>query len=284
MATAQSAESGGLPTRGLQWAALGAGLAAAWTWVVLALQLGDRIDVTSIGKASAEVTLLLFGPLALIALGAGRVGAVPVWRGGTHRLVWTVAGVMVGAGGVLATLGLSWINGGVAGGAEPRAGAAMLALGLALTLLQTGAEEITFRGWLQPALTRGLASSAGGLWLGAVLFALFHLAGGARDPLSVANIVLAGVVFGLLARASGGLWAPLAAHFAWNLVEDNLLGLVPNPGVGDLGAVFDLDLVGAVWWGGGEEGLNASIGTTAVLLALSLVLAARVQRDRAGER
>ncbi|HMP55013.1 MAG TPA: CPBP family intramembrane metalloprotease, partial [Novosphingobium sp.] len=65
---------------------------------------------------------------------------------------------------------------------------------------------------------------------------------------------------------------PWAAHFAWNATEDAGLGLVPNPGNGPLGSLFDFDLVGSALWGGGPEGLNASIGTAAALVALIVPL------------
>ena len=84
--------------------------------------------------------------------------------------------------------------------------------------------------------------------------------------------MLGGLWFGLLAVRSGGILAPMAAHFAWNASESIGFGLDPNPGVDDLGALANYDLVGLPIWGGSPEGLNASIAMTLVLAALVIPL------------
>ena len=61
-----------------------------------------------------------------------------------------------------------------------------------------------------------------------------------------------------------------------------VLALMPNPGVGRFGALLGLQLAGAGHWGGGDEGLNASIGMTAVLVALLLLMLLRPERGRPG--
>ncbi len=98
--------------------------------------------------------------------------------------------------------------------------------------------------------------------------------------MALVNLMLGGVLFGLLALRSGGLAAPVAAHFAWNATEDLGFGLVPNPGIGPLGALVDLDLAGPAHWGGSEEGLNTSVGMTVVLAALVVLLLARSVRSK----
>ena len=151
-----------------------------------------------------------------------------------------------------------------------------------MILFQVAAEEVFFRGWIQPALSRKVGSIAG-VALAALLFTGFHVTGGARAPLSLVNILLAGVLFGLLALRSGGILASIAAHFAWNASENLGLGLDPNPGIDIFGGLFDIDLAGAPTWGGNPEGLNASIGTVAVLVALILPLLAAARNARAPE-
>jgi len=42
--------------------------------------------------------------------------------------------------------------------------------------------------------------------------------------------------------------------------------------VGSFGAIFDFDLVGSALWGGSDEGLNASLSISFVLVALILPL------------
>ena len=146
---------------------------------------------------------------------------------------------------------------------------------------QSASEELFFRGWLQPVLARAWGPIAA-IAITAVAFAALHVAGGARTPLTLLNLMLGGLLFGLLAWRSGGLAAPIAAHAGWNWSEAILFGLDPNPGAGGFGAVHDLDLLGPARWGGSPEGLNASIAMTFVLVALIVPLAARLfGRDEA---
>lgn len=255
-----------------QWAGIGGGVLAAGAWLMLFPPLAAEGLGEFPGPMQYGVFVLgLYLPLLVIALIAGWCGAVPVLKMGRAVPSWLAAGLAVGAGGLSLTLALSWLNGGVVVGAAHGTVTLVLA-SMVLTLLQTAMEEVLCRGWLQPALTMRLGPVTG-LFLASLLFTVFHVVGGAREPVSLMTIMLAGILFGLLAMRSGGLAAPIAAHFAWNVLEDGGLGLVPNPGGAILGSIADLDLAGAPIWGGGAEGLNASIGTAAVLVALILPLA-----------
>jgi membrane protease YdiL (CAAX protease family) len=133
-----------------------------------------------------------------------------------------------------------------------------------------------FRGWLQPVLARHWGSWVA-ILIAAALFSALHLVGGARSFLTIVNLLLAGVFLGLVALRSGGIAAPIAAHFGWNWCEAILLGLDVNPGVGTYSAIFNFELEGSVWWGGSEEGLNSSFGVTFVLTALVVACAAPLQ-------
>lgn len=73
-------------------------------------------------------------------------------------------------------------------------------------------EETLFRGLLQPHLGLGLSS---------LLFGLAHVRYW-RKPLMLLVAVLLGFCFGGLLNVSGGLWAPIAAHY----VVDVGLGLL----------------------------------------------------------
>jgi membrane protease YdiL (CAAX protease family) len=144
---------------------------------------------------------------------------------------------------------------------------------------QSASEELLFRGWVQPVLVRGWGPAAA-ILITALAFAALHVAGGARTPLTLVNLMLGGILFGLLAWRSGGLAAPIAAHAGWNWAEAILFGLDPNPGAGGFGAIHDLDLLGTAWWGGSAEGLNASLAMTLTLVALILPLAVTVPLRR----
>jgi uncharacterized protein len=255
----------------LGWLKLLAGLAATLGWVGFGQNLGDTITLADPVAAMAVFYSLLFIPLILLAVLLGYLEHRSILQIGDKPGRWLLIGMFAGTGGFLITVAYAWLNGGLVTGEMEMAAISSLLLGVVLTLLQTGTEELVFRGWLQPALVDRLGA-LGGVILGAVLFAAFHMTAGVRAPLSLVNVTLAGALFGLLALRSGGIVASIAAHFTWNATEDLIFGLVPNPGNGALGSLFDYDLQGSPLWGGHEDGLNASIGTTAVLLALILPL------------
>jgi hypothetical protein len=148
----------------------------------------------------------------------------------------------------------------------------VLLLGLGAIVVQVVAEEVYFRGWLEPALTRRWGWTAG-IVAAALAFAALHVAGGARAPISLVNLFLGGLMFGLFAARGGGLAAAVGAHLAWNAVEQLGYGLDPNPGVGSFGSLANLELAGAAIWGGSDQGLNGSIGMTIALLAIVVPLA-----------
>lgn len=214
--------------------------------------------------------LLLAGGLAggaACGFNAARLGPRPGLRlaeGGAIGLVgFLVATAFAAVAGILHRL-----DGGTSAG--------LFAGATALVLLQSGSEEIFFRGWLQPVLVRSWGGW--GIVATAVAFAALHLVGGAKAGVTLLNLFLGGLLFGLLAARSGGLAAAIAAHFSWNWAEQLLFGLDPNPGIGSFGSILNLELVGSSWWGGSDEGLNASIAMTfalAMLLAPLLILPAR---------
>ena len=145
-------------------------------------------------------------------------------------------------------------------------------------MVQAGAEEAFFRGWLQPVL-----AARWGPWVGlltaSLVFAAAHAAAAALSahalgPVAWINDTLAGLAFGLLALRTGGLAAPVAAHWAWNWTEASVVGATPNPGVDPLGSLFDLDLVGAGWLTGGPDEMNGSLCASVALLGLIACAAA----------
>lgn len=257
--------------------ALGIGVVAAGLIVAVGQYLiGLAFGVPAIAGLGdvvlgAAFNLLIFGALLAVALlflmrGAGIAGIA-----GPGATAMLGAGLPLGMAGVGMALGLGTIAITVGSGGTP-ASAAVLA-GLVMVLFQAGVEEVYFRGWLQPLAVRAWGAVAG-VGIVAVAFALLHVAGGARAPLALLNIFLAGVFFGVLALRTGGIALSAGAHFGWNATETIVFGLDPNPGVGSFGAMFDLDMTGAAIWGGSEQGLNGSIGVTIVLLALILPIGA----------
>jgi membrane protease YdiL (CAAX protease family) len=220
------------------------------------------------------VDLLVYGALILGASLVALFERRAIWRLGDRPLLAGGGGLALGALGFAASLLVAWLVGAAIRGAAPAPGPSLIAPVLADALLvafAAGAEELFFRGWIQPVLGARL-----GAWIGlivtALLFSALHFAGGLRSPMAAFNIFLAGMLFGLLALRSGGLIAPCAAHFAWNWSETGLFGSDPNPGAGPFGAFLDVDLKGPTLWSGGADTMNGSLAATLVLGAIVLVL------------
>jgi membrane protease YdiL (CAAX protease family) len=261
----------------MKGAALRATVQAAAVVVLAALWIGLGPDVAARWTGGqgpggeALFTLLVFGPLLGAALlGGGLTGAWPLHAGG--RIVGMLAfGCALGAFGILVATGYAAMAGTLVKGGPGNARPALLLAGCGVVLLQVLAEEAYFRGWLQPVVARGWGSTSAVVST-ALGFALLHVVGGAQDPVSIVNLLLGGLLFGMLAQIGSSIWPAVAAHFAWNAIEQLGLGLDPNPGLGGFGALVNFDLVGAARWGGSDEGLNASFAMSFALLALLMPL------------
>jgi len=258
------------------WAALlAAAVFPALAVVVGALMSGPMAAAVKNPLAGfALLNLVVFGVMWAAALGAGAYEGRRVWLAGPRAPLAAVAGLALGSAGI----GLAvWASAAASGVVLTRpydgAAAGGVAAGLLVVAFQAGGEEALFRGWLQPIL-----GARWGPWLGlaatSLLFAALHLVGAGRSLLTLANLLLAGLLFGLLALRTGGIWAAAAAHTGWNWMEASVLGLVPNPGVGPTGALFDFDAVGRGIWSGGADAMNGAVTTTAALLALTVAAAA----------
>jgi len=253
------------------WLVLAAGLAAAGSVNALAGLVGPA--AAAVAKAPMPAGLgplagvallyaLAFLPLWLAALLGGRIEGRRVWRSERRPLLAAAAGALLGLAGFGAVLTLAGAAGAVHPGAAGFAAGALA--GLLVFAYQAGAEEVLFRGWMQPVLCARFGPWVGLLVVAAV-FGVMHLVGGPKGPLAVVNLMLGGLMFGLLALRTGGLWTAFAAHGVWNWTESCALGLDPNPGVGAFGALIDLDLAGPALWSGGADGLNGSLALTLVL-------------------
>lgn len=261
----------------------GVALACAIVWLgqIVAARIIVALPALGASGAALETTygVTIFGALLACALAGKRwtrSAAQPLPATSSRSMA---IGAAVGAGGLGAAALLAWLAGVMVAGSAEHAAVTLLLLGSALVLLQSASEEIYFRGWMQPVLTRAWGPHVA-LLATAVGFAVVHLAGGARSPATLVNLVLGGLVFGALAQR-GGLAAAICAHFGWNWSEQMLLGLFPNPATGGFGAAIDLDLVGSALWGGAAEGLNASIAESVILLALLPPLLAWHRRSHA---
>ena len=141
-------------------------------------------------------------------------------------------------------------------------------------LLQGGTEEVATRGWL---LTRIAARSnlPLAIAISSSLFGFLHLGNSGVTFLSVLNIVLDGVLAGLLFIYTDSIWLVVAQHGTWNYVQGNLLGFQVS-GTGADASIFSFSMgSGPDWLTGGAFGAEGSIITTLVLL-VSLVIVYRL--------
>lgn len=96
---------------------------------------------------------------------------------------------------------------------------AFLPLAVAGLLLQTGAEEVVFRGYLQGQLAARFESPWVWMLLPALLFASLHYdpaTAGANAPILVGSALLFGLIAADLTRVTGGIGAAWGLHFANN--------------------------------------------------------------------
>lgn len=194
--------------------------------------------------ATPTGTLLLLA--SFVAMAAAPVVAARLLHGrGPGSLIGpgarTVRHFAAAAGLVAALYGLSMLLWSTGFEAErnlaPGLWLRLLPLGLLLVLVQTGAEEAIFRGYLLQQLAARFAHPLAWLVLPALLFGVLHF-----DPLTMgANawaVVASATLFGLAAadlmRATGSLGAAWGLHFANNCVA--ILG------VGTKGSITGLAL------------------------------------------
>ncbi|VYU13482.1 CPBP family intramembrane metalloprotease [Streptococcus oralis] len=145
-------------------------------------------------------------------------------------------------------------------------------------LLQGGTEEVATRGWL---LTRIAARTnlPLAIAISSSLFGFLHLGNSGVTFLSVLNIVLDGVLAGLLLVYTDSIWLVVAQHGTWNYVQGNLLGFQVS-GTGADASIFSFTMgSGPDWLTGGAFGAEGSIITTFVLL-VSLVIVYRLGERR----
>lgn len=242
------------------------GVALVWAWLHFGVPLVATVDV-GLGNVAAEAlfTLAVYAPILLGAVLLGWLAGVPV--GWPDRIAMRRFGGGLAIGAAALALAISYC--GVAGTLVPGTSgfaASALMVGLAAITLQVLAEEAMFRGTIQPLLVRGLGRLAG-VAITAIVFALLHGVASGTDGVTIVNMLLGGVLFGALALRGGGIAAAFGAHLAWNAIEQIGVGLDPNPNTGAFGALLDLDLAGAVRWGGSDAGLNASWAMTFALAA-----------------
>jgi membrane protease YdiL (CAAX protease family) len=159
-------------------------------------------------------------------------------------------------------------------------------------ILQSGVEEMVFRGWMMSRL-----SARFGLWVGvagnSLLFTLMHVDFESLDTtpvvmlvISVVMTLLFSIFLSILVIREKSIWGASAWHAAWNWIFITWFGL-PTTGI-ELGLnplIVDLSPVegGPVWLTGGTDGPEGSILSIVVLaLGCGVVLWRKSSRNETG--
>lgn len=112
-----------------------------------------------------------------------------------------------------------------------------LLLMFAAVLVQSGAEEFVYRGFLYRCIRKGYKKPAVAIICSSLLFSMGHLMNPGVTPLAVAGVFMGGLFFAVIVYRFDSLLAAIAAHTLWNYTQNVIFGL-PNSGL-----VFDFSIM-----------------------------------------
>ncbi len=138
------------------------------------------------------------------------------------------------------------------------------------------AEELTFRGYLQTTLARGIGYWPAALVLSA-LFTLAHTGNHGESLLGLVGVFAAGMVLCLLLRAGGSIWPCVGFHMTWDWAQSYLYG-VPDSAMVMQGHLLATHAAGDPAFSGGSAGPEGSV--LALLVMVVAVSAAWYLRKK----
>jgi hypothetical protein len=142
-------------------------------------------------------------------------------------------------------------------------------------------EELLFRGYVFQLLIRVLGPFATILPT-SVIFGLMHSGNLNVTALGIVNTVAWGILLGYAVWRTGALWLPIGLHFGWNvalpLLGSNLSGFT----MGVTGYTLEWN-VGVLWSGDGY-GVEGSLLTTGIVVALFFALRRLIPQAEVTER
>lgn len=165
----------------------------------------DRDGAESLGRRLARA-FRLASPRPLREIGLGMWAGVAIWGGVLLLLVALAAAILALGGQRILPQGPPGVVTFLV--AQP------VWLRVAMALSAGVVEEAFFRGFLQPRI---------GLVFSTALFALAHWSYG--EPFLLVGVTVLSVIYGLLARRRGDVWAAMTAHAVFDAVQ--LLVVVP---------------------------------------------------------
>lgn len=161
-----------------------------------------------------------------------------------------------------------WVGGGQVTSLKPQF--SLLTLCWIATFVFVGfAEEILSRGFLMSVLRR-TRNKYVIMLLPSVIFGMLHLLNPHVTFLSVANIVLVGILFSYIYFKSGNIWMSIGYHITWNIFQGIVYGM-PVSGL-NVPGIITTHFSGSNILNGGMFGIEGGILTTLVnLLGLIFV-------------
>ena len=146
-----------------------------------------------------------------------------------------------------------------------------LILILICVFIQSSAEELLCRGYLYQRLIKAFKHPLVAIIGNSIFFGLIHSLNDGVTVLSVVNNFLAGILYSLMVYYLDSIWCAMAAHTAWNFMQNIILGL-PNSGNVVPISIFKLDLATArdSW------AYNIGFGIEGTILCSVLVILASI--------
>lgn len=253
-------------------------LLALATGAALALAVGDPQRSNALLQRYAMVLAIPASLVAYGVLGRWWEGRRPVHELALRR---APAGLAVGLGlgavfmlgsvGLLALLGAYRVH-----GFDPTYDPwpALISAGFVAGIV----EEILFRGILYRLLedTFGTWAAVG---LSGLAFGVAHITNPHATWQGALGIALeAGLLFAALYAFTRSLWVVIGVHFAWNVVQGPVLGIVVSGSSSQGSGFIRSTLTGPEWLSGGGFGAEASLVTIAALTAVAIWLLVEIHR------
>lgn len=209
----------------------------------------------------AEARRLLAAALAwFITARLGRDRLSPIVPLHARAAAHLLQGVLWGLAEVAATLGLIACFGGYQVSGLDFSGRALsyyLPLWLAVAVVNGIAENLAVMGYPLFRLARTTGWVPAILLLG-LFFAVAHMGNTGENPLGIASVFIAGVLFGTTIWLTGDLWLSIGIHAGSVLAED-LIFSVPDSGMVYTGHLLVSQLRGPAWLSGGDAGPEGSV-------------------------
>lgn len=128
-------------------------------------------------------------------------------------------------------------------------------------------EELLYRGYLLGYYIKQMPVYLS-VVLSALVFALVHMANRNFSAMALVNILLVGIILGLIRIRGNSLWAPIGLHFLWNFFQGPVFGFSVS-GSPRTHGIFMVWIRGNENLTGGSFGPEASVITLFIFLALA---------------